>query len=617
MNAANLTDMADRSPAGRRVPFPLALAVAAVVAPACGSPSSAAPDGSTQPGGGRPEVRGAQGAVSAGHPLAAGAGMDVLRRGGNAVDAAVAMAAVLAVVRPHMNGVGGDAFALVYEGATGTVHGLNGSGRAGARATPDFFAEQGFEAIPETGPLSVSVPGAVAAWHDAHARFGSLPFSDLLAFAIGYAEDGFPVSTRLARDFEAQGGELNEPGRALYLPAGAPPAPGSALRNPALANTLRSIAAHGKDGFYRGEVAARLAAFVDSAGGLLAASDLHEHVSTWVDPLSAAYEGVRLHVLPPNSQGIAQLMFAKMAARHDLARMGHNTPEYLHALIELKKLAFADRDAWVADPELSDVPTDRLLDSAYLAQRSQQFDPAAAAPDAESGLPGPDMSAAAAPSSGGRPPKPGASSAPAGFQRAGRAGGDLASLDDSGDTVYLTAVDRWGNAVSWIQSLFHGFGSGLLEPETGVLLHNRGALHVLDPAHPNVVAPGKRPYHTLTPLLATDAAGAFAFTLGTPGGDGQTQTLMQIVHNLLLFGMTPQQAIDAPRFRSYSGLRVQVEDRVPAPVRERLAALGHQVEPVAGWTAAFGGAQMIRTSPAGGTLVAAADPRREAYALAY
>ena len=630
MNAENLTDMAGRSPGGRRVPFPLALAVAAVLAPACGSPSSASPDGPAQAGGGRPEVRGAQGAVSAGHPLAAGAGMDVLRRGGNAVDAAVAMAAVLAVVRPHMNGVGGDAFALVYEGATGTVHGLNGSGRAGARATPEHFAERGFDAIPETGALSVSVPGAVAAWHDAHARFGSMPFSDLLAFAIGYAEDGFPVSTRLARDFEAQGSELNEPGRALYLPAGAPPAPGSALRNPALAGTLRSIAAHGKDGFYRGEVAARLAAFADSAGGLLTASDLHEHVSTWVEPLSAAHEGVRLHVLPPNSQGIAQLAFAKMAARHDLARMGHNTPEYLHALIELKKLAFADRDAWVADPEFSDVPTDRLLDSAYLAARSRQFDPSAAATGAESGLPGPDLSAAAAPPGGDRPPRPGASPAPAGFQRSGQTGharqvarqrtgggGDMASFDDSGDTVYLTAVDRWGNAVSWIQSLFHGFGSGLLEPETGVLLHNRGALHVLDPAHPNVVAPGKRPYHTLTPLLATDSAGAFAFTLGTPGGDGQTQTLMQIVQNLLLFGMTPQQAIEAPRFRSYSGLRVQVEDRVPAPVRERLAALGHQLEPVAGWTAAFGGAQMIRTIPASGTLVAAADPRREAYALAY
>ncbi len=513
--------------------------------------------------------------MSAGHPLAAVAGLDVLRDGGNATDAAVAMAAVLAVVRPHMNGVGGDAFALFYDGATGGVHGLNGSGRAGGRATPAFFAGQGLAEIPETGPLSVSVPGAVAAWHDAHSRFGSLPFSDLLAPAIRYAEDGFPVSTRLADDFAAQGGDLNAAGRALYLPRGDRPAPGSLLRNPALATTLRSIAHGGKDAFYAAGPAARLAAFVDSAGGALDLSDFHEHASTWVAPLSAAYRGVLLHVLPPNTQGIAQLALAGMARRHPLAEMGHNTVPYLHTLVELKKLAFADRDAWVADPEFAAVPVSRLLDSIYLEARAAAVDPRAAAEAVTTGV------------------------------------------DDSGDTVYLTAVDRWGNAVSWIQSLFHGFGSGLLESETGIVLHNRGSLHVLDEAHPNVVAPGKRPYHTLTPLLATAPGGEFAFTLGTPGGDGQTQSLMQIVNNLLLFGMTPQQAIEAPRFRSYPGLRLEVEDRVPVSVREQLAALGHDVSVVSGWTAAFGGAQMILVDGPGGTLVAAADPRREAYALAH
>lgn len=535
-------------------------------------------------------MRGAEGAVSAGHPLAAAAGLRVLEEGGTATDAAVAMAAVLAVARPHMNGVGGDAFALFYDADEGAVHGLNGSGRAGSRSTPALFAARGLAEIPETGPLSVTVPGAVAAWHDAHARFGSLPFSRLLAPAIRYAEDGFPVSERLASDIAAQGGALNAEGRALYLPGGAPPAPGSLLRNPALAATLRSIAADGKDAFYHGAVADRLAAFLDSAGGVLDPPDFRAHSSTWVSPMSAGYGEARLHVLPPNTQGVAQLAFAGMAGRHPLAEMGHNTAPYLHTLVELKKLAFADRNAWVADPDFADVPVSRLLDSDYLASRAEAVDPRRAAETVATGIP-----AAAGATSG---PAPGA-------------------LDDSGDTVYLTAVDRWGNAVSWIQSLFHGFGSGLLDAKTGIVLHNRGSLHVLDESHPNVVAPGKRPYHTLTPLLATDLGGALAFTLGTPGGDGQTQSLMQVVNNLLLFGMTPQQAIDAPRFRSYPSLRLEVEDRVPASVREQLAGLGHDLAVVSGWTAAFGSVQMILVDGPHGTLVAGADPRREAYALAY
>ncbi len=579
----------------------LAVALAAVPAvPGCGPSPSGESGAAWNPASSRPDVRGTRGAVSAGHPLAAATGLAVLRDGGNAVDAAVAMAAVLAVVRPHMNGIGGDAFAIFYDGETGALHGLNGSGGAGSRATPEFFAERGLAAIPETGALSVSVPGAVAAWHDAHARFGALPFSSLLAPAIGYAEDGFPVSVRLASDMASQGEALNAAGQALYLPGGRPPSPGALLRNPALAATLRAIAAEGKDAFYQGGVAERLAAFLDAEGGALDLSDFREHESTWVAPLAARHLGVQLHVLPPNTQGIAQLALAGMAERHPLAEMGHNAAAYLHTLIELKKLAFADRDAWVADPDFADVPVARLLDSDYLAARSQAFDANSAAADVATGEPRAVQSSAS-------------SDADAGGAPAGGPG----ALDDSGDTVYLTAVDQWGNAVSWIQSLFHGFGSGLLEPETGVVLHNRGSLHVLQADHPNVVAPGKRPYHTLTPLLATTPAGALAFTLGTPGGDGQAQSIMQILNNLLVFGMTPQAAIEAPRFRSYSGLRVDVEDRIPGAVLEALASLGHEVSVVSGWTATFGGAQMIFVDEANGTLAAAADPRREAYALAY
>lgn len=597
----------------RALPARLAVGVAVVVASGGCAPSSDGPGASDAdaangdasepattvfPATNRPDVRGTQGAVSAGHPLAAVAGIDVLRGGGNATDAALAMAGVLAVVRPHMNGVGGDAFALFYDGASGEVHALNGSGGAGALAEPSFFRDRGHDAVPETGPLSVSVPGAVAAWADAHSRFGSLPLDELLAPAIGYAQDGFPVSTRLASDFEAQGSALNEPGLALYLPGGGAPPVGSLLRNPALAATLRAVAEGGSTAFYEGATAERLAAFVDSAGGTLTADDFRSHESTWVEPLSGEYLGARLHVLPPNTQGIAQLALAGMAARHPLEEMGRNSAEYLHTLIELKKLAFADRDQWAADPDFADIPVDDLLAPGYLADRAGQVDPAAAAVDVQPGI---------------RHAADGA--APSG--EAPRSAQSGEALDDGGDTVYLTAVDQWGNAVSWIQSLFHGFGSGLLEPVTGVVLHNRGSLHTLEEGHPNVVAPGKRPYHTLTPLLATTPGGALAFTMGTPGGDSQVQSLTQIVNNLRLFGMSPQAAIEAPRFRSYGGLEVAVEDRMDAGVLAALGALGHEVRVVHGWTATFGGAQMIVVDHEHGTLTAAADPRREAYALAY
>ena len=548
----------------------------------------------------RPDVRGVHGAVSAGHPLAAAAGYDVLKAGGNAVDAAVAMAAVLAVVRPHMNGVGGDAFALFYDGTTGEVVGLNGSGRAGAMATPAFFAEAGVtDQIPEKGALSVSVPGAVAAWVDALDRFGTIDLARALAPAIQLAEDGFPVSKRLGSDMAGGGSVLNQPGKDLFLPGGAPPPPGALLRNPALAATLRRIASEGKDGFYRGATARSLSAFLESGGGYLREEDFSSHESTWVSPLEGGYEGHRILVMPPNTQGLAQLQLLGMAAFADLPGMGFDNADYLHTLIELKKVAFADRNHWVTDPEFIDIPVDDLLDGDYLLSRSGVMDPARAmsSRSVQTGIPfeGPASDGESADGSGQTGPD---------------------DVDDSGDTVYLTAVDQWGNAVSWIQSLFQSFGSGLLEPETGVVLQNRGALFSLDPAHPNIVAPRKRPYHTLTPLMAL-RGDDLAFTLGTPGGDGQTQSLTQIINYLLLFGFTPQEAIEAPRFRSYPGLRVAIEDRFSPGVFEELTALGHQLDVVPGWTATFGGAQMIRVDPERGTLVVASDPRREAYGIAY
>lgn len=533
----------------------------------------------------RPDVRGTRGAVSADHPLAAQEGLRVLQEGGNAVDAALAMAAVLAVVRPHMNGVGGDAFMLVYEAATGEVHALNGSGRAGALATPGYFRNQGLDEVPSTGALSVSVPGAVAAWVDVHQRFGSRPFARLLQPAIGYARDGFPVSTRLASDFRSQGRSLNDAGRALYLPRdGEAPEVGSLLKNPALATTLEGIARQGKAAFYQGPVAQRLAAFLEAQGSHLRASDFAAHTSTWVEPVHGTYLDHDVLALPPNTQGPTQIQMFEMAKSFPLSEMGHNSSSYFHTLVEVTKLAFADRDRWMADPEHAEIPLDQLLDPAYLAQRARLVDPTRA--------------------SEGFPPGLGAE------------GEAVGERDDSGDTVYLTAVDQWGNAVSWIQSLFAGFGSGLLEPETGIMLHNRGALYTLEDGHPNQVAPGKRPFHTLSPILAL-RGGELAFTLGSPGGDSQPMSLMQIVNNLLVFGMTPQEAIEAPRYRAGSGVNLSIEHRVPLSVRNELAALGHDLRVVEGWTATFGGAQMIRVEPGFRTLTVASDPRREAYGLAW
>jgi len=534
----------------------------------------------------RPDVRGTTGAVSSDHPLASQAGLAVLQDGGNATDAIIAMAGVLAVVRPHMNGIGGDAFGIFYDGETGEVTAINAGGRSGAIATPDFFEAAGVDEIPQTGGLAVIVPGAVAGWVDAHDRFGTKPFGQLLEPAIHFARDGFPVSTRLALDFEAQGGSLNEAGRNLYLPGGSPPEVGSLLKNPALATSLSTIARRGKAGYYTGDIARTLSAFIESEGGHLRASDFAAHTSTWVEPLRADYLDHTFIVMPPNTQGPAQLALMGMAKAHPIATLGHNTAPYLHTLIELKKLAFADRDRWVADPEKADVPIARMLDADYLAQRATLVDPDLAAEHVGPGF-GDDHE------------------------------GTSQDMDDTGDTVYLTAVDQWGNAVSWIQSNFAGFGSGLLDPETGILLHNRGALYTLEPGHPNQVAPGKRPYHTLSPMMALDDAGDFAFTLGTPGGDSQPQSLLQIVHNLLVFGMTPQEAIEAPRFRSMSGRAVSIEDRVTMDALRGLEARGHRMSVIEGWTATFGGAQMILYNPLTGVLTAAADPRREAYSLAY
>ncbi|HEX2166013.1 MAG TPA: gamma-glutamyltransferase [Longimicrobiales bacterium] len=538
----------------------------------------------------RPEVQGRESAVVAGHPLAAAAGMDVLRRGGNAVDAAVTMAAVLAVVRPHMNGIGGDAFLLLREGRSGRVRALNGSGRSPAAATPAAMRELGYTEMPGRGIHSVTVPGAVRAWAEALRRHGTIPLDIALTPAIHYAEHGFPVSEKLAGDIAAYRRRIEEDPAlaAVFLPGGEPPAPGSILYQQDLARTLQDIARDGPDAFYIGQIAQHIDAFMHSAGGLLTIADLAAHSPLWQEPIATTYAGHRVLAFPPNSQGVAMLMQMNMAELYDLEALGHNSAQYVHTLVELKKLAFAERDRYVTDPSFADIPLERLISKDHARRLVEQFRSSAAAD--------------AALRSG--------SSGSSGTSSQGDA------EEGDGDTVFLAAVDRHGNAVALIQSLYSAFGSGRMVPGTGMILHNRGALFSLDEDHVNVLAPEKRTYHTLAPAMALRPDGSLYMVFGTPGGDGQTQTLLQVFNNIVLFGMNPQSAVEAPRWRSMPDSTLKIEAGVPLAERERLAAMGHDLELEERPSSDLGGAQVILITASGARAVGA-DPRREAYGIAW
>jgi gamma-glutamyltranspeptidase/glutathione hydrolase len=520
----------------------------------------------------RPDVSGTEAALTADHPLAVAAGADVLRRGGNAMDAAITMAGVLAVVRPHMCGVGGD-FLLYRDGKTGQVHALNGSGRAGARATPELLAERKLERMPSQGPLTVTVPGAPRAWADALERFGTLSLGQALAPAIRHARDGFAVSARFALDVKEERAKLaKDPELAkVYLSGSTAPAVGSLLRQPDLARTLEALAKDGADVLYKGELARRLAAFMEKERGTLTAKDLAGHRSSWQDPIETLYRGRRLLAFPPNTQGVTFLEMMNLAEAADLAAAGHNTAGYVQGWVRVKRLAYADRDRYVADPAFADVPVARLLSKDHARARWRESD--------GDGTPA------------------------------------VAGPDGSGDTVYLSVVDKQGNAVSLIQSLFAAFGSGRMLPGTGIVLHNRGALFTLAADHPNRIAPGKRPYHTLCPAMAVREDGTLDMVFGSPGGDGQPQTLVQVFHNLAVFGMTPQQAVEAPRFRHLEDGRLALDAGVGDATRRALSTAGLTVEPPKS-PAEMGGAQVIQRLPSG-ALMAGADPRREAYAIAW
>ncbi len=530
----------------------------------------------------RSPAMGNHGAVTAGHPLAAQAGLDVLRTAGNAVDAAVAMAGVLSVVRPHMNGIGGDTFMLIYRARDRRVYGLNGSGRAGSRTSADALRRRGLQQVPSSGLEAATVPGTVSAWAAATSRFGTRPLSSLLEPAIQLAFGGFPVSLRLHRDLQdartliGRSPALSQ----VFMPEDRVVEIGDLLVQTRLGESLRQVASSEGEALYRGELAGRLARFFSSQGGAITADDLAAHTSEWVEPISTSYRGLEVLTLPPNTQGIALLIMLNIFEQFNVDRMTPFNADYLHLLIEAKKLAFADRDEHVADPVGYNAPVDSLLSKVYAAARARLIDPMTAA-------------RGFAP---GQPRRP------------------------NDDTVVCAAADIHGNVVVVMQSLHSLFGSGVVAGETGIILQNRGSLFTLERGHPNELAPGRRPYHALCPSLVLKD-GVPVLALATPGGDGQVQTLVQVINNWHLFGMDIQSAVEAPRFRSYDGLNVSLEEPVGPELIDTLENRGHRLRLYrTGQRPEFGGVQAIlilRSEPASPIFMAGADPRREAVALAW
>lgn len=509
--------------------------------------------------------------VATSQPLAAQAGLGALAEGGNAIDAALAAAITLTVVEPTGNGVGSDAFAIVHDGHR--LHGLNASGRAPAAWRAERFA--GLESMPLRGWDSVTTPGAVSAWVALSERFGALPFQRLFERAIHYAEGGFPVSPVIARLWALGANELGtQPGFAeAFLPDGRPPEPGERFRNPGLAATLRTIADSRGEAFYRGELAERIAAAAAVNGAALDTGDMATHQTDWQDTISIPYGPVIAHEMPPNGQGIAALIALGILDRTELRGVGPDSVAGVHLQIEATKLALADAHAHVADPDAMAVTSEALLDPGYLDHRATLID----------------------------------------RQRAGDPGhGD----PRPGGTVYLTTADADGRMVSFIQSNYLGFGSGVVVPGTGISMQGRAGGFCLEAGHPNEVDGGKRPFHTIIPGFLTTAQGAPLTSYGVMGGPMQAQGHVQMAVRLADFNQDPQAACDAPRWRVLAGRRVAVETAMPESTRAALRALGHELvveEPEAAF--GFGGAQIIHRLDGG--YVAGSDPRKDGQAVAF
>jgi gamma-glutamyltranspeptidase/glutathione hydrolase len=526
---------------------------------------------------GRSVVYAPSGMVATSQPLASAAGLEVLRTGGNAVDAAVAAAAVLTVTEPHMTGIGGDMFALVWLAKERRLVALNASGRAGSLMTRETLAARGFSPGTQRGVLSVTVPGALAGWDALVRSHGTRPLADALAPAIHYARHGFPVTPIIAAQWADETTLLQKDAAAAatFLPGGRAPRAGEWFTNRDYADTLQAIARDGIGSFYGGALGRRIADHLASLDGLVTLEDLRRNEPTWVTPISTSFGNYRVWQMPPSNQGVAVLEMLRILEPYDLRAMGHNSARYLHLLIEAKKLAYADLERFVGDADHLAVPATSLLADEFVAERRRRIDATRAQPRVDPG-----------------------------------------AFRTAGDTIYLTVADAEGNLVSLINSTFDAFGSGIVVPGTGFALHNRGAGFTLAPGLPNTAAPGKRPFHTLIPGFVTRSDGGREqpyMSYGLMGGGMQAQGHVQFLLNYLVFGMDLQQAIDAARFRHLDGLRVAIETPVGDEVRAALTALGHVL--VDERQVSFGGAQAIVRLPRG--YAAGSDPRKDGMAVGY
>ncbi len=527
---------------------------------------------------------GAHGVVAASQPLAVQAGIGILKAGGNAIDAAIAVNAMLGLVEPMSCGVGGDLFAIIWDARTRKLYGLNASGRSPYKTRRDLFRARGLTSIPAQGPLSWSVPGCVDGWEMLRKRFGSMSLEQILAPAVRYAENGFEVTPIIGHEWQDAKTFTDADARDTYAPGGKPPGPGERFANPNLARTYRAIIAGGRDAFYRGEIARKIVGASEAKGGLFSLRDFEDHTSDWVDPVSTDYRGYTVWELPPNGQGIAALEMLNILEGYDLRRMGQNSVEYLHLLIEAKKLAFEDRAKFYADMAFAKVPVKGLISKPYGQQQRSRIDPNRAIRLGEPGD-------------------------PRAFQ---------------GDTVYLTVVDKDRNCVSLIQSNFYGFGSEIVPGDLGFVLQNRGCLFALDDDHLNRLEPHKRPFHTIIPAMVTKDGRPW-LSFGVMGGDMQPQGHVQVLCNLIDFGMNVQQAGRAPRCRHdgsssptggrmTDGGRVFLERGIPASVADGLKAKGHKL---AGSRTSYGGYQAVLIDDEKGLLYGGSDPRKDGLAIGF
>ena len=535
---------------------------------------------------GRPATLAPRGMVTSPHSLASSAGVDVLRAGGSAIDAAIAAGAVLAVVYPHMTGIGGDAFWLIHDGRSGEISYLSGGGKAVARASRASLGKQGLREIPMKGivPATLTVPGGVASWIAAHERHGRLPLPRVLEAAIGYARDGFPVTPRLAAFIDMMRDELltRPETAALLLRDGAVPRAGTKLANHNLANTLQAIAEQGRAGFYEGSVAAEMARFSREQGGFFEPADFAQQDATWGEPLVGRYRGFTIFNTPPPTQGFTVIEMLNMVASFDPKAMDLLGPDRLHLLVQAKQIAYHDRDLLLADPAFAEIPIATLISPEYAARRRRLLDPATA------------LRWDQVPSFG--------------------------SL--SGDTVYIAAVDRDGNAASLIQSLYGAFGSCVTAGNTGVILQNRSAYFSLDPDHPNCLVPGKIPLHTLIASMAK-RDGKLSTVLGCMGADGQPQIQLQLYTAMIDYGLDIQEALELPRFLSGRfGLgeardTLYMESRFPADTIGALERRGHPVHRWGPWNEQAGHAHGITIGPEDRMLSGGSDPRSDGAAIGY